>query len=563
MKKQLLLHLLIIIVSPTVFAQTVQKIWSKKYLNTSNASSYFYTNKSIADNDGNLLVTAENGLELEILKLDTAGNLLWKFAHRYYTTLNRTLHFCAIYDNYEYNYITVDGNNNIYVSYYTDDSLSANSRWCIMKISPSGTLVWDKMYEGAYGDAAYPVAIKVDANSNVYATGIGSNPLDTYDNLILTIKLNSSGVLQWEKTLDGNAIDGNLSSSVNVGCDLLLDNNANVYVTGQLSNYDSTQHYDLVLAKYTSAGTLAWSKVVNFGIEFARDQQGRRIFLNNNNEIIVCGYSADTLNFTNTILLMKYDVSGNEIWRKILRKEFNGFLYGNSLSDITLDNSGNIITATKTGNFGSIGLVTKFSGVTGDTLWTYRKDEYSNWQPTGVKTDNNNFVYAWGMEDYYQQQLPYKRAWLIVFDPSGNQVTSIVDSTVTYVFNDLNTRSIVRVNNSIYCFAHFNDDIAPQMNGLAVKFSAPSGTPTAVTEIGPSGFDVFPNPFSNNFIVSVQEKENTATTICIYNVEGKEMLHDVITGNTLQVDASAWQAGIYFVNVLSETQTQSFKLIKN
>lgn len=560
MKKRVLFLLLIIIVSPTVFAQPIQKIWSKKYLTQSTASSYFFTNKSIADKTGNLLVTAETGLDLEILKLDTAGDLLWKFTHRHFKTLNRPVHFCAFTDNYEYNYITVDANNNIYASYYTEDSLSVNTRWCIMKISPSGTLIWDKMYEGTYSEAAYPVALSVDANANVYATGLGSNS-SAEDNAMITIKLSSSGALQWEKIIDGNALDNGNTSSL--GTDLVLDNSANVYVTGHLANYDSSHHFDLVLAKYSSAGALLWSKVVNFGTALLRNQMGRKLFLNSNNEIIVCGSADDTTSWQSSILLMKFDASGNELWRNVFVKEFNGYTYGASLGDVSLDNAGNIVAAMRTGNFGSVGLIAKFSGATGDSLWTYRKDEYSDWQPSSLHVGSDNSIYAWGSESYFYQQLPYRRAWLVAFSPSGSVTTSIVDTTVTYAFNDLNTRSIVRVNNSLYCFAHFSDDTPPLMNGLVVKFSAPGGAPTAVTEIDLSGYNVFPNPFSNNFIVSVQEKENTVTAIRIYNVEGKEMLHEVMTGNTLQVDASAWQAGIYFINVLSETQTQTFKLIKN
>lgn len=503
-----------------------------------------------------MLLTAENGLELEILKLDTAGNLLWKFTHRHFKTLNRSIRFCTFTDNYEYNYITVDANNNIYACYATDDSVRVNTRWCIMKISPSGTLIWDKMYEGTYGEAAYPIALKVDANANVYATGLGSNS-SADDNAMITTKLNSAGVLQWEKLIDGNAPDNGNTTSI--GTDLVLDNNANGYLTGHLANNDSSHHFDLVLAKYSSAGALLWSRVINFGNAFARDQMGRKVFLNSNNEIIVCGSGDDTTSMKSSVLLMKFDAAGNEIWRKVFVKDLNGFVYGASLGDVLLDNAGNIVAAIRTGNFGSVGLIAKFSGATGDSLWTYRKDEYSDWYPSSLNVGSNNAVYTWRLESYFYQQLPYKRAWLEVLNPSGGLVTNIVDTTITYAFNDLNTRSIVRVNNSIYCFAHFNDDTPPLMNGLVVKFSAPSGT-TNLEDFSAMGAMVFPNPFNSNLMIDCSDL--ASKEIVITDISGEKVFKTNFQENHHRLNTFDWKTGLYFLEIKTQTQSFTFKLVK-
>lgn len=560
MKKQALLFLLIIIISPTVFAQTIQKVWGKKYMSPVYENLNFHSEKVIPDNQGNVIIAGEsadslsNTPALRIIKLDSSGTVLWQFSHLYYQTILRNTRFHNTNSNWV-NTLTVDASNNIYVAYSTEDSLTTSIlRWCIMKISPGGNIIWDKMYTGQYGNAAYPIAIKVDDNGNVYTTGMG-NDSNIDDNAMVTIKLNSSGVLQWDMMMDGNAVDnGNTTSA---GMDIVLDNNANVYVTGHLANYDTMHHFDLALVKYSSAGALLWSKVID-DTSGMRWQLGERVFLNNSGDIIVCGYNSSYYqNFYNDILLLKFNPAGNVIWKKTFNKNIDEVI-----QDMDLDNSGNIVVASKMKYFfgqpGYSGQLAKFSGATGDSVWTYSTASVTDWLPTGIAVGSNDDVYLWGIEEF---NLPYAQSRLIAIDAAGSVTASIYDTAINYQFSSLQSQNIISVNNGVYAIAWFINQSTFTTNGLLVRFT--TVTPADVSDKKELCINVYPNPFNDNFVLSVPNKEQTALEIRIYNFEGKEVLYDRVANNFLHINAMAWQQGIYFVKVKSAKHTQSYKIIKN
>lgn len=90
----------------------------------------------------------------------------------------------------------------------------------------------------------------VDSSGNVYAIGVGRNSSDSYY-LPYVAKWDSSGTLQWQKTIDDGLGTKNVSLS-----SISVDDNDNVYLGGQSSLSGSARGF---IAKVNAAGTaMSW-----------------------------------------------------------------------------------------------------------------------------------------------------------------------------------------------------------------------------------------------------------------------------------------------------------------
>lgn len=100
---------------------------------------------------------------------------------------------------------------------------------------------WIRTLDGGNGtDIAY--GITTDSSDNIYITGIWDNGPDL-DAFI--VKYNSSGAIQWQRTLDGG--NGN-----DYGYGVATDSSNNIYVTGRWHNGSD---YDAFITKLPNDGS--------------------------------------------------------------------------------------------------------------------------------------------------------------------------------------------------------------------------------------------------------------------------------------------------------------------
>ena len=140
--------------------------------------------------------------------------------------------------------MTVDINSNVLLTGPN------NNDYAVFKINADGTLAWNKFYSQG---ADVPRGIAADNSGNVYVTGETGTVGFPLSYKITTIKYDPSGNEQWVKNYNG----GNTADGYN-GYDIIVDNSANVYVTG---NVYSTS--DIATIKYNSNGSLQWAKTYN------------------------------------------------------------------------------------------------------------------------------------------------------------------------------------------------------------------------------------------------------------------------------------------------------------
>ena len=185
------------------------------------------------DPTGNIFVTCNYGTDILTFKFNSAGSRLWK-----------TL-YTGIAGSY---YDIVTG---IAADHSGNAVLSANSRrspennsddYATLKYDPNGNLLWEKFYNGTMNSSDYPYDVATDASDNVYVTGYS---LETGFNFnAVTIKYNSSGILQWKTSFDGgnneNDDRGNL---------IEIDGKGNVIIAGYANQAGHNE--DFMAVKYS------------------------------------------------------------------------------------------------------------------------------------------------------------------------------------------------------------------------------------------------------------------------------------------------------------------------
>lgn len=216
----------------------------QRALSSSTGSDVAYN--VAVDNSGNVYVTGYtnnvsgiNGDNIIIAKYNSAGTLQWQ----------RILGGST---NEEAWSIAFDSANNVYIAGWTNSFGPSVENMLLVKLDPAdGTPIWTRVLGGSSSDYAYSVA--VDSADGIYITGYSSSTGTSGNDLVLA-KYNSSGVFQWQKALNSTAND--------VGRAVATDSSNNVYVAGYTSS-TPTSFNGFLVAKYNSSGVIQWQRTVS------------------------------------------------------------------------------------------------------------------------------------------------------------------------------------------------------------------------------------------------------------------------------------------------------------
>jgi len=311
-------------------------------------------------------LTSNGGKDIFISKFDASGNFIWA----------RSFGVNGTYTD-EGRSITVDADGNACTTgtfegtidfdpgseVYNLTSNGYNDVF-ILKLNGQGNFIWAKNLGGdsEYGDYGYAIAL--DAEGNVYTTGMfgitadfdpGSSVYNLVSNGFYDVfisKLDPSGNFIWAKNLGGTSND--------IGNSIIIDAVGNVYTTGYFQgtadfdpgsgvfNLVSKGSADVFISKLDPSGNFIWAKSFGAG----NSDIGKSIALDANGNVYTTGEFRSTVDFDpgsgvynivskggTDIFVSKLDASGNFIWAKNMGGTSNDF--GNS---IIIDAAGNVYT---------------------------------------------------------------------------------------------------------------------------------------------------------------------------------------------------------------------------
>ena len=270
-----------------------------------------------------------------IVKYDFTGTIQWQ----------RTLGGTSEEDGVSG--IAADSSNNVYIVSQTESEGAGEYDIIIAKYNSLGDIQWQRTLGGTYNDQGKGIA--VDSSNNVYITGRISATAGSAD--ILIAKYNSSGTIQWQRTLSGTNQD--------FGEGIAVDSSNNVYIVS-FTKSEGAGNFDILIAKYNSSGTIQWQRTLG-GTNTDYGYSGG-IALDSSNNVYIAGFT------DGDVLIAKYNSSGTIQWQRTLSATIG---FGGSAQGISVDSSDNLYIAGRTSSEGAGGsdiLIAKYNS-SGTIQW--------------------------------------------------------------------------------------------------------------------------------------------------------------------------------------------------
>ena len=275
--------------------------------------------------------------------------------------------------------VTVDSSGNVYIIGYTNSAGEGGNELIVAKYNSSGSIQWQKTLgtNTAYRNDDMGKAITSDGSGNIYVAG-KTNYTSGYDSMMLA-KYDSDGNLQWQKTFG----DSNSGESV---YGIVLDSSGNIFVCG-----DTTKNMTSIgalVVKFDNSGNLEWQRT----LDAAQSQNLHGIAIDSSDNVYVGGMGAVSGYYH--YLLAKYDNSGNFVWQ---RKFGNSSMtsYGRG---ITVDSSDNVYIIGHVIIGSDIDSVLVKYDADGNYQWKASLDSSGhNIQTYAVGSDSSDNVYITGL----------------------------------------------------------------------------------------------------------------------------------------------------------------------
>jgi hypothetical protein len=266
--------------------------WEKIYGTTTNFDVALSTQET---SDGSYIAAGwsntntANGLDMMLVKTDAAGGLLW------------TKYLGGPRDDYGQS-VRETANGGFVLAGYTENSVSTYA--AVYRIDPAGTNLWSKIFTNDLNSRAYSIRPTADGGfimtgyieSFSPATGIvGFGMEDLY-----LVKLDSNGIVVWEKRFGGSGTD--------IGYSVIEVAGAGFVVAGTTGSFDPSQTPDVYLLRTDANGNLLWE--THFGDTLT--QYGYDVLEDANGDFVVSGVSATLSGYVYSV--QKIDDTGSTIW---------------------------------------------------------------------------------------------------------------------------------------------------------------------------------------------------------------------------------------------------------
>lgn len=554
MRKNLLKTMVIavgIAVSLNVNAQAPNWQWISSG-GDSNLGGTNYATACINDGQGNTLLSGFQGQTMAIQKFDGNGSLIWTSNITQKSILNKISDIAA------------DSEGNIYVAgnfrdtcYFGSTMLVAvpGNNWTsagfIAKLDANGNFLWAIKGNGN----SRCETISVDENNNVLVGGYVGNNLDleiaglTVSKLstgkhIFIAKINPSGSGIWGKVYGASYPSAPSGSDCSVN-DIKADKDGNILFTGTLnagasSNFDgvtlSTNGAVFYIAKTNSSGDLQW---VRKSTSTQGEASGQGVGTDAGGNIYVIGwikgnadfggfnatYTGD-VGFTNTLVLVKYNPAGTELWVKAFGKVKNDYVTSRNVGFATSATGNNYIGSTAGTNVN--GGLNFGDGVTNST-------------PLNGKIVN----------------------YVAIVDSTGiTKWAKVNNSNIGDIFYNL---SIDNVENIYVCGQWIEGsgyDLLSPPSGttgiLLAKLGNNSPSTNIIENTTYTTFSVYPNP-TIAFVTLANIPNGSA--INIIDITGKVVYNSVSKTENHTINTSDFINGVYIVQIMDKGNIATQKLV--
>jgi hypothetical protein len=302
--------------------------------------------------------------------------------------------------------IALGGSGNVYVTGNSSGGWTTGWDYATVKYDSDGNVVWVRRYNGPVNGTDRASAIALDDSGNAFVTG-WSPGTGTHEDYT-TIKYDLSGNQVWLRRYNG---PGN---HVDRAYDIAIDASGNVYVTG--NSKDSVTSYDYATVKYDPDGNELWVRRYNSPANLS--DRGHMIVLDDFGHIYITGSSMG-IDTVYDYLTVKYDSSGNELWKR----RYNGPVNEDDLATaIDVNSLGNVyVTGYSIGIDSEADFATIKYDTSGNEIWVRRYNGSGNRSDIAhaMVVDDSGNVYITGSSQGNETRYDYAT---IKYDQLGNEL---------------------------------------------------------------------------------------------------------------------------------------------
>ena len=284
---------------------------------------------------GSTYIEDGRGYECLITKFNSSGTLQWQ----------KTLGVSNS-NSTGVGSIAIGSDGSVYVCGSTASEDLRYRYMLIAKYNSSGALQWQKKLGGSYYDRGNSVAVGTDGS--VYFCGTSSAGAGSSD--VFITKFNSSGTLQWQKTLGGS--DSDSGNSVAIGSD------GSVYICGNTYSAGAGGS-DAFIAKFNSSGTLQWQKTLGG----SNSDIGNSVAIGSDGSVYICGNTYSAGAGGSDAFITKFNSSGALQWQKTL-----GGSDSDSGNSVAIGSDGSVYVCGRTYSAGAGGSDILIARITDDVI---------------------------------------------------------------------------------------------------------------------------------------------------------------------------------------------------
>lgn len=372
-----------------ILCSNIQLVKAQHYFNQLDTIGFGYV--QILQEDSNYYIVGElyntgGSRANSITKSDSFGKVLWTDTISQYPKL--TSGGRLISTESEYLFCTMINLDTPYVS--------ANRDILLRKYDKNWNIVFEKILGGI--DQDVPTDFKSCSDGGYVISGVTGSFGDSLGDFYL-IKIDSLGVVEWEKNYGGNKTD--VINSVAITSD------GGYIFSGYSGSYSSST--DCIVLKVDSAGNQQWVK--NFGMNFS-DNGGMITELNDKSYLVSTAFRSSFFQSDATIL--KLDSVGSIIWQKTYPQSD----YSALNIPITENTDGTIIVGGIVKNIQNtpVARIIKIDPI-GNEIWSKVYEERSDRDQyiLDIKaTSDGGYVFCGSAWDSIKQ-----RAWIVKLDCFG------------------------------------------------------------------------------------------------------------------------------------------------
>jgi uncharacterized delta-60 repeat protein len=210
----------------------------------------------------------------------------------------------------------------------TESFGAGGSDFYVVKLDSSGNVQWTKTIGGSGDDGANSI---IQSSDGGYVVAGWTLNLGYYD--FYVVKLDSAGNIVWAKTIGGSYDD--IANSI-------IQSNDGGYVVAGMYSFGE-RHSNFYVVKLDSAGNIVWAKTIG-GSGY---DEANSIIQSSDGGYIVAGYTS-SFGSGGDIFVVKLDSSGSVQWTKAI-----GGSYGYLANSIIQSSDGGYVVAGSTWSFGA------------------------------------------------------------------------------------------------------------------------------------------------------------------------------------------------------------------